>query len=156
MRIKKINYDQDMNGDFEIINNILSLPMNEIYNTIFKLIDEIEEFMLKSNQTLDIQTVIDYIEKNYKKDLSRESISEELGINENKLSKVIKDELGMNFVSYLASVRIKKAKELLEKSDKNVTEIYEATGFNNRNTFIRTFKKEVGITPSEYRKKYKK
>ena len=156
MRIKKINYDPDMNGDFEIINNILSLPMNEIYNTIFKLIDEIEEFMLKSNQTLDIQTVIDYIEKNYKKDLSRESISEELGINENKLSKVIKDELGMNFVSYLASVRIKKAKELLEKSDKNVTEIYEATGFNNRNTFIRTFKKEVGITPSEYRKKYKK
>ena len=39
-----------------------------------------------------------------------------------------------------------------KNTKKKITDIYLEVGFNNRNTFIRAFKKEVGITPSEYKK----
>ena len=66
-------------------------------------------------------------------------------------SKIFKDELGLNFIEYLTSVRIEKAKELLTESDMSMKEICGACGYTDPNYFSRSFKKNVGVTPTEYK-----
>ena len=66
-------------------------------------------------------------------------------------SKVFKDETGENFIEYLTTIRIEKAKELLRGSNLSMKEICSAVGYSDPNYFSRTFKKNVGVTPTEYK-----
>ena len=53
---------------------------------------------------------------------------------------------------YLTSIRVKKARELLESTDYGVGEIGNIVGYDNPLYFSRIFKKQTGISPAEYRK----
>lgn len=152
MRMKKIDYDPDSCGDFQIIAEIIKLPIPEVYDTILKYIEIIQDHTNITNTKVDIQSVISYINEHYSDDLGLETIADNFNTTSKYLSKLIKDKLGVNFVDYLAGIRISAAKQLLIESNKNISEIYEDVGFNNRATFIRTFKKNSGLTPSEFRK----
>ena len=57
----------------------------------------------------------------------------------------------MSFVQYLTNVRLEKAKEMLRNSDYKTYEIAEKTGFSEPNYFSFTFKKNIGMSPSQYR-----
>ncbi len=59
---------------------------------------------------------------------------------------------GMAPMQFILSIRIERAKELLNFTDKSITDISEASGFGDQNYFARIFKKTVGITPTQYRK----
>lgn len=152
MRMKKIDYDPENSGDFHIIVETIKQPAERIYETVQKYISVITEHTGTVNTKIDIQAVIAYIEDNYNKDLGLDSIADNFDTTPKYLSKLIKDKLGVNFVDYLGGLRIAAAKLLLSSSDKSISEIFEEVGFNNRNTFIRSFKKITGQTPSEYRK----
>lgn len=54
-------------------------------------------------------------------------------------------------MDYIARLRIEKAKEYIDSSDIPMSDIAEKVGFNNVRTFLRTFKKFEGITPSQYK-----
>ena len=56
---------------------------------------------------------------------------------------------------YVRKIRIKKAAELLERCDNPLPEIAEETGFSDVNYFRRVFKKEMGISASEYRNSHR-
>lgn len=68
-------------------------------------------------------------------------------------SKLFKDEAGCNFVEYVTNLRIRKAKELLVGNDKSMKEICGAVGYSDPNYFSRIFKKNTGMTPTEFREK---
>ena len=152
MRMKKIDYDPDSCGDFHIITEIIKQSIPEVHDTILKYIEIIKNHMDATNTKVDIQAVISYIDEHYSDELGLETIADNFNTTSKYLSKLIKDKLGVNFVDYLAGIRISAAKKLLSETNKTITEIYEEVGFNNRNTFIRTFKKNTGLTPSEFRK----
>ena len=97
-----------------------------------------------------IGRVLKYIEENYMKDLSLDSIAEHFHITPFYLSRMINNKVGKNFPDILAERRIRQAKVLLRKgiSIKKVT--YEV-GFSSQNYFGKTFKRLTGMTPSEYR-----
>lgn len=103
------------------------------------------------SQTLFVKRADEIIRVKYMEDIFVESIAQELGISAKHLSKLYKMENGINLSDQIAMVRVRKVKELLENTDMTVTSIMETTGFTNRATFIRTFKKYVGLTPSSYR-----
>lgn len=94
-----------------------------------------------------------YIADNYKEDISLKAIAETMGITEQHLSKIFKDETGEKLSSYLSRFRIDKAKELLE-DDVNIKYLYSEVGFKNYNYFFVAFKKSVGCTPVEYKKSH--
>ena len=71
-------------------------------------------------------------------------------------SKIFKEETGENFIEYVTNIRITKAKELLEKSEFSMKEICAEVGYSDPNYFSRTFKKNVGVTPTEYKESRKK
>lgn len=66
-------------------------------------------------------------------------------------SKLFKEEAGENFIEYLTKVRIAHAKELLRNPALSIKEICILSGYSDPNYFSRIFKKQEGLTPSEYR-----
>ncbi len=94
-----------------------------------------------------------FIADNYKEDISLKAIAETMGITEQHLSKIFKDETGEKLSSYLSRFRIDKAKELLE-DDVNIKYLYSEVGFKNYNYFFVAFKKAVGCTPVEYKRSH--
>ena len=57
----------------------------------------------------------------------------------------------MNFIEYVTGIRIDKAKELLMHSDYTMKEIGIMVGYTDPNYFSRSFKKNVGVTPTEFK-----
>jgi len=96
--------------------------------------------------------VIKYIEENFKKNITLNEIADRFYFNPAYLSMLIKKELGKNFILYLNELRINYACELLEKTDLSISEIGNSCGINNYFYFARLFKRNKGLTPTEYRK----
>nr|MBQ8253471.1 helix-turn-helix domain-containing protein [Lachnospiraceae bacterium] len=93
----------------------------------------------------------EYIGARYHKDISLDDVSREVDISPYYFSKIFKEETGENFIEYVTNIRIGKAKELLQNSDMSMKEICSAVGYSDPNYFSRTFKKNVGVTPTEYK-----
>lgn len=92
-----------------------------------------------------------YIDANYHEDIHLEALADKFHTTPNYMSRLLKKELGKPFAQYLQERRIEKAKELLAQSTMLIQDIWASVGFNNRNTFIRAFRKSEGISPMEYR-----
>ncbi|MBQ9865524.1 MAG: response regulator [Lachnospiraceae bacterium] len=101
-----------------------------------------------------ICSVIEYIEEHYaEEDLSLSKAAEHIGLSPNHLSAVFKEETGRSFTKYLTDHRIKTAKKLLDTSKKRSSEIAELVGYPDPHYFSSVFKKQTGMTPSQYRDK---
>ncbi|MGN0132360.1 MAG: helix-turn-helix domain-containing protein [Lachnospiraceae bacterium] len=92
-----------------------------------------------------------YINANFSREISLDDVSKEVDISPYYFSKIFKEETGENFIEYVTAVRIEKAKELLEQSTLSMKEICAQVGYADPNYFSRTFKKNVGVTPTEYK-----
>lgn len=103
----------------------------------------------KSDSLVEIAK--DYIDCNYDKDLSLDDVSRRVDISPYYFSKIFKEGTGKNFVEYLTLVRIEKAKELLVNTEHSMKEICIMVGYSEPNYFSRSFKKNVGVTPTEYK-----
>ena len=102
-----------------------------------------------------VQRAKEYINGNYKKDLSLDELSKELDISPYYFSKLFKEETGSNFVEYLTGLRMGRAKEMLGDESLSMKEICAEIGYSDPNYFSRIFKKNVGLTPTEYREREK-
>lgn len=98
-----------------------------------------------------IETAKEYIKLNYSKDISLDDVSRNVNISPYYFSKLFKDDTGEGFIEYLTNLRIEKAKELLCDCAYSMKEICSLVGYSDPNYFSRTFKKNVGVTPTEYR-----
>lgn len=101
-----------------------------------------------------ISKVIGYINTNYDKEITLQSISDEFFISTYYFSRKFKEITGLSFVDYLNNVRIKEAQDLLRKTEYNITEISGLVGYKNTTYFGRTFKKLTGMSPKTYKKNY--
>ncbi|OGO80797.1 MAG: hypothetical protein A2Y21_05405 [Clostridiales bacterium GWC2_40_7] len=105
----------------------------------------------KDNRYIDIyKYLVEYIEKNYHMDIYLDQISENLKLSSDYLRKIFKQFSGITFVDYLNKVRIEQSKKLLLKSDFKISDIGLKVGFDNINTFYKTFKKYEGMSPGQY------
>jgi YesN/AraC family two-component response regulator len=99
-----------------------------------------------------IQAAIDYIKKNYSKDVNMAVVSNYISMNYSLFSAEFKNYTGTNFVNYVKDIRMAEAKRLLSETDLKVTEISQQVGYDNEKHFMKSFKGYVGVSPSEYRK----
>jgi two-component system response regulator YesN len=89
----------------------------------------------------------------YKEDLSLSEVADQMNVNANYLSKLLKKELGKSFVDCLTEIRIKKAMMLLNDPTSKIYEIAEKVGYHTQHYFSHIFKKMIGVSPLEYRKR---
>lgn len=101
-----------------------------------------------------IKQVQEYIHVNLAVDVSLQTLASHIGMHPVYLSKVFKIETGEGLKDYLLRVRMERAIHLLTSSDMKVYEIANQVGYLNPASFIKTFKKEYGVTPQEYREQH--
>jgi two-component system response regulator YesN len=108
------------------------------------------------NAEILIKKAVLYINDHCNKKISLEDISGYVGISKYYFSVLFKKEKDITFSSYLNSVRIDKAKQLLKNPQTTINDVVDEVGFNDAQYFSKTFKKYVGMTVTEYRSKYEK
>ncbi|MGI6005957.1 MAG: response regulator [Ruminococcus sp.] len=106
----------------------------------------------KSFEARPIREVKEYIEKNYAQKLSLEEIGKVVCLNPVYLSTLFKNQTGMTITNYMIKVRMEEAKRLLRETHMNVSSIAAKVGYTDTKFFSKTFMKQVGIKPVEYRK----
>lgn len=97
------------------------------------------------------EKLIDIVQHDYDKDLTLEECASRLHYNANYISSVFRKETQYYFSEYLAMYRFKMAKKWLEETDMPVKDIAARLRYNNSQNFIRSFRKQEGMTPGQYR-----
>lgn len=100
------------------------------------------------------ERVSNYIHQNYYQSLTIASLAEQNNVNRNRLSYVFRTHAGMGPAEYLLKYRINIAQEMLFTSDAPVQQIAQTVGMADPFYFSRVFKKQCGISPTEYREKF--
>ncbi|MBP3817453.1 MAG: helix-turn-helix transcriptional regulator [Butyrivibrio sp.] len=111
----------------------------------------------KDNGDINIKSIINYIDENYMEQLDLAGVSRAFNYTPAHLSRMFKEHVGKNFYQYLQNVRLMHCVDEM-KEDENVRLIECALnhGFPNAKSFIQTFKKNFGCTPSDWMKQGKR
>lgn len=91
------------------------------------------------------------INENFCSGITLQSAAKSLYITPQYLSQVFKSETGMGFAEYVVRMRLGKASALLADTADSVTDICFLCGYNNLSHFLRSFKREYGLSPNKYR-----
>ena len=138
--------------DFPVLE--MSYDLLLICNYISNLYkNHIENIQLSSEFQHDnvIQRTIDFIRKNYNRDLSLELLAANCYCNPSYLSHIFKQKMKMGIIDYVHQVRVDQAKNLLDITNYSITEIATLIGFQDSGYFTRVFKRITGFTPSTYK-----
>lgn len=99
--------------------------------------------------------IMKYIQEHYYEPIQIEELAKEWSISSRYIRKYFLEEIGMSCSEYITVMRINKAKELLWETQKSITDIALEIGYGTPQYFCRTFKNEVGMSPSMYRSSWK-
>jgi two-component system, response regulator YesN len=127
----------------------------ELANRILYIFNIIASKINSDSEQIDnnlADRMISFIHDNYNRDIALCDIAEHFNLSTGYISTMFKVYTGDNFKDYLNIYRVERAKELLEKGEYKVNEVAGMVGCNNLNTFLRIFKKYVGISPGQYTK----
>lgn len=125
------------------------------------LIEDFEKYLKKKKNGKKIPSWVkelkDIIQDQIDTSITLKQLSQDVNINPAYLSREFSKYFNnLSFGDYLRKLRIEKAIEYLEQSDHSLTRIAYLTGFSDQSHFTRIFKKHMGRSPSEYRKKMNK
>lgn len=138
-----------------IINNKSSeIEISQNAKLAFSLFLDIKDEIKKEirYKTQLIQAVKEYIDENYFEDIGLEFLSEKFSISKYKMIRQFELAYNTTPIHYLKRVRILHSLSLLWE-DKSIEEVAKAVGFSTRNYFSKVFKKNIGISPSNYKSK---
>lgn len=118
------------------------------------LVPEQEMDKIKSGEISTIKEIIHYIDAHHEEPLSLSDIADTFGYSTAHLSRIFKKHIGMNFLAYLQQVRLSYSIDLLkENRDIKLSDCAMQCGFPNVKSFITTFKRHFGCTPSDWLKR---
>ena len=110
----------------------------------------------KPHQDALVNAIQQRIEQDCTAALSIEALAVQYNVSQRTLIRRFNNALGLPPNTYLQSVRIERARKMLEESDFNVETIMNKIGYEDASSFRRLFKKKTGITPTEYRNRFSK
>ena len=152
--------DEEADDTMQILNIDTIVNESASYEMIMSLIDDILNNVLRRLETehsFDKRNITDeivrYVNEHYMEPLTLDVIAKNMYVNYHHASKMFKKITGKSFLNYLNSIRIEKAKELCVTTRKRDYEIAKIVGIEDAYYFSRLFKRYVGMSVSEYRKK---
>ena len=96
-----------------------------------------------------------YMQTHYQEKLSLEELGQVFHMSPKYFSSFFQKHFSRNLTEYVTSIRIECAKKILIESDADMELVSQQAGFSSSSYFIRIFRKSLGLTPGQYRKKYK-
>lgn len=134
--------DQILIGMLTAVNAIM---MRDYQNTMESSYSDVQ------SQITDNFLVLNYLQ-NHLAEVSLSDVAEHFGFSVSYCSRLIKATTGQGFNEWKRTLRMRQAEHMLLNTKKSVEEIGSSLGYLNLETFIRTFKKEIHLTPAQYRK----
>ena len=116
---------------------------------------QVREGREESGTVENLKKVLQYIGEHYSSPIRLSELAELVNMNEQYFCRYFKKNIGKTITEYINVIRVEKAATALAETEDKIIDIAAACGFDNTGYFIRRFKKEKDMTPSEYRKKSK-
>ena len=119
---------------------------------LIKIAEHSDERALPSSM---VENLDGYIRENIHDEISNTELGAIFGYHPFYISRVLKDKKGITLHQYVIAYRIKYAMSLLRYTDRAIADIADETGFTDASYFTKSFKAQFGMTPKEYRNKFK-
>ncbi len=131
--------------------------LTSIFTTLFRLYNTQTRNEIKKDYNYNLSmrtfyTILKYVDREYINIKSIKEISEHLSYNEDYISHLFKEKMGITLKEYLIQKKINMAKELLISNNLKIEVISEHLNFNTVHTFGQAFKRITSMSPTEYRK----
>lgn len=131
-------------------------PSEFVLNSyILRCLHSIEKSVMveKKEYANYVESAVAYIEDNYMKAVSANDIVDFIKLNRSYLFKLFKQQTGLSVSQYLIKYRIDKACEFLKEYDFTISQVAQMVGIDDIYYFSKIFKRIVGVSPSEYKKR---
>lgn len=102
-----------------------------------------------------LRKAAEYVSSNFHHDINCREIAAQAGVSLNYLNKLFMEQFGMTVNAYINHLRIQEAKQLIERTDIPLTEIFMQVGYKTTQNFNKQFAKQIGLAPSAYRRRIK-
>ncbi len=133
------------------IHNILENRSKIKESYLTNKITSIKELTISRPDEEFMEKIIEILEKNMDNpDFDIDSFCKEVSVSSSKLYRKIKGISGLSPVEFITNYRLKRASDLLQKTDLSISEIAYKVGFNDPRYFSKRFKKQFGMTPSAF------
>lgn len=136
---QKLNRFETIQDTYHWLKNILTATLEFVSNTE------------STNKNDIVDSIKDYIDKNFKDIQSLNQIASELYISGGYARNVFKKYTGQTIFDYLVDTRVREAKKLLRDPNLKIYEIMDLVGYTSKAHFIETFKRKTGKTPTKFR-----
>lgn len=142
------------------ITDYMLKPVN--YDEFGKCIDNLRISMFESRtrkgdpdmEEQPMLGIVRYMQEHLSEEISLTVLAEEFHLSAQYISQLFKNEIGVNFLTYLTSIRMEQARKLLLSTSLSIAEISEKTGYSDYRVFTKVFRKIEGVTPSQYRQNF--
>jgi AraC-like DNA-binding protein len=141
--------------DFRSLTELASINDDEelaawLRRTLEHVISTIEKQKDLTTPLLIIK-VLDFMQRNSNRNVSRDEVARYAGVSPGRLSQLLKDRTGRSFTELLRQCRVDNACEMLRNTERPIADIADACGFCDQSYFTRVFQEEKGTTPKQFR-----
>jgi len=143
----------DMDELHVVINNLISknLRLKGKYSGTQQQKDKIEDKQVKGNDEALMERIMKVVNAHLDdSDFNVDTMTKEVGISRAQLHRKMKEMTGLPVSEFIRNIRLEQAVRLLEEQKINVTQVAYAVGFSNLAHFSTVFRKQFGISPTEY------
>ena len=143
----------DMDELHMVINNLISKNqrLKGKFSGIQQQKDKVEEKQVKGNDELLMERVMKVVNSHLDdSDFSVDVLTKEVGISRAQLHRKMKEITGLPVSEFIRNIRLEQAVRLLEEQKINVTQVAYSVGFSNLAHFSTVFRKQFGVSPTEY------
>lgn len=144
---------QNFDSAFRILQSFSS--ENSFMEYLIQLLTRAEQELNKDQKTSTaVNTLRAYLDEHYSENISLEDLSSLVFLSSKYISDMFRSETGITITEYITAKRIDQAKQELLNSNTKIYEIADHLGFHDVKYFNKVFKKQVGISPLQFRKLY--
>ena len=150
--LQQIVFESDQHNRDDIVSLMLGQLLIHLARLGIKTKEAQSQMQLANRY---VERVIQYIYYHYDENIQMEDLAGSVNLHPNYLHRIFKQVMNETVVEYLTKLRVNRAKNLLRNTDMPIIEITHNIGMNSSQYFSQVFKKQVGMTPREYRNKGK-
>lgn len=140
------SYIRDMEIN-EQLTSLLTILMCNSWNP--------EQSKKASAKRKDLLSIREYLDSHYTETIKLDEVAQKFYINKYYLTRIFKEQYGTTISNYLTQLRITNAKKHLRYTDYSIEQVGAMCSYKDANFFIRTFKGLEGVTPGEFRRKWR-